>query len=50
MNRLCPNLGKRPELGFPGENVKFLAVRDRQRQSSLFNRKGVLWDFGIVRH
>jgi site-specific recombinase XerD len=24
--------------------VKFLAVRDRQRQSSLFNRKGVLWN------
>jgi hypothetical protein len=29
---------------------KFWAVRDRQRHSSLCNRKGVLWDFGIVRH
>ena len=45
----CFTVQARP-VGFPGENVKFLAVRDRQRQSSPFNRKGVLWDFGIVRH
>src|SRR5262249_25290465 len=35
--------------GFPGETAKFLAVRDLQRQSGLFNRKGVLLNFGIMR-
>ena len=29
--------------GFPGENAKFLAVRDRQRQSSLCHRIALLW-------
>ena len=37
-------------VGFPAVLEKFLVVRDRQRQSSLCNRKGVLWDFGMVRY